>query len=174
VFTKGDSIAAAFPGLMPNDADKRRQLAAQAVERLQRLEQPTALHCLAAIYLPIGDKQQSIWGCSNFRLGHFRLVEDGSEGRKPQKQQVRIDTVHHADQKYAIEQLLGCSIEWLVFADATEQKAAPNRGGRPGNSDSPKAQYMREMRELKARLAPKTPPPHDPGRSKRARETAMK
>jgi hypothetical protein len=124
VFSKVESVAQAFPGLVPAAEDKRKQEVAEAWNRVITGHAFGALTSYCTSY-PRNPE---------LRMGSFRLVETCADGRRAFKQDVLIDVVRYADPVEAIALLLNLppdQIEWLGWSgdETLKPKAERALGG---------------------------------------------
>jgi hypothetical protein len=146
IFAKGEAIAQAFPGLMPESKRRRERAAAHAWQRGGQTPEKAALALISISLSLLGDKAAFVGGLSplsprpapNFRRGEFRLATD--RVRAATRQPVLIDTARHSDPAAAIAALLRVEperVEWLGWTEsgAGASKAAPTvpakKNGRP-------------------------------------------
>jgi hypothetical protein len=165
-FARGDTIAQAFPGLMPDAEARRKEAAAHAWQRGQlQANGSLAPYRISSLY---GDKEPFLGNCPPtpaFRHGEFRLAGEGDQ-RAASRQPVLIDTARHGDPAAAIAALLRIHperVQWLGWREreARSPDAAPaarsaKRGPVPSANPTAAALKKRAQR-AKARSAKQAP-----------------
>jgi hypothetical protein len=150
VFECADDIWTAHPEWLKDGGWGRNEAAdlwGWAVALLERaVDWNKSTKITANLHNDIYVHSRSNWSeLFQLRLGRFRTTVKTADGRSSFKRSVLIDHARYPDPAQAIAAKLGQTVEWLGFDDEPEP-SQPKSRGRPGNSDSPKAQYMRERR----------------------------
>jgi hypothetical protein len=160
IFAKGETIAQAFPGLLPETRRRREEAAAVAWQRGGQFPANAPLAPNSNIFLygtrgAIGGELSPLppRPALAFRHGEFRLAGEGR--RATYRQPVLIDTARHSDPASAIAALLRVDPERVQWLGWRERHAAPTvpakKNGRPRAANPSEAALKKRAQRAKTR-----------------------